>query len=58
MELDLSWLLNCVISEISKTAAVVANPNSNSPVKAGEATLITRATFQTKLIMSQLSFCL
>ena len=46
IELDLSWSRNCIISEISRTAAVGGNADANPPVPAGEATLITGTTFQ------------
>ena len=42
IELDLSWSRDCIISKISKTSAVPANP----PVTAVEATETVRATFQ------------
>ena len=53
MESDLSWSRDCIISEISRTAAVAAN--QPSPAKAASET--TSATFQIKTLrfMSQLS---
>ena len=38
IELNLSWSKNCIISEISRTAAVADNPNANPPVLAMVAT--------------------
>ena len=32
-ELDLRWPRNCVIFEISRTAAVAGNPDANPPVQ-------------------------
>ena len=45
IELDLTWTKNCVIYEISKTAAVAAIPNAHPPIPAA-ATTTTSATFQ------------
>ena len=42
----MSWSKDCVISEISRTAAVVANPNANPTVQGSEATKTNNATFQ------------
>ena len=46
IELNLSRSKNCIISEISRTAAVADNPNANPPVLAMVATK-NSATFQT-----------
>ena len=43
IELNLSWSR---ISEIPITTAVAANPNTNPPVQAREATVTAGATFQ------------
>ena len=57
--LDFSRSKNCVISEVSRAAAVAANPNANPPVPAAASTTTTSATFQIMLnCMSQLSLCL
>ena len=40
------WSRNCVIFEISKTAAVAPNQNANPPVQAMTTTRITGAIFQ------------
>ena len=46
VELDLSWLKNCVISLIYQEQIVVDTPAANSPVPATAVTLTTGATFQ------------
>ena len=46
IELDLSWSRNCVISEISRTAAVAVDPNANPPDQATEATERESAKFR------------
>ena len=46
IELDLIWLKNCEISEISRTSDVPANPSTNLFVMPREATLTTGAIFQ------------
>ena len=46
IELDFLWLRNCIISEISRTPGITADPNANLPVPAAEATLTIGATFQ------------
>ena len=45
-EIDLTWSRNCIMSGISRTAAVAGNPNAFSLVLAMQATLTTGATFQ------------
>ena len=45
MELDLSCLRYCLISEISKTPAIPANPNANPPVPVVVETQTTSAKF-------------
>ena len=46
IELDLSCLKDCVISEISRTRVLDANPNANPPVRTAAATQRTSASFQ------------
>ena len=46
IELDLTWTKNCVIYEISKTAAVAAIPNAHPPILVAATTTTTSATFQ------------
>ena len=46
IELDLSRTRNCLISEISRTAALTANPDTNPPVQVREDTITTSAVFQ------------
>ena len=46
IELDLSWLEDCIISQISRTPVVAANPNVNPPFQAATATKTSNATFQ------------
>ena len=46
IELDFTWSKKCIISEISRTAAVAGNPDANPPVPTVEATLTTGAVFQ------------
>ena len=46
IELDLKWTRNCVISEISRTAAVTENLNANPPDQPVAPTQTTGATFQ------------
>ena len=48
IELDLSWSRYCVITEKSRTPAVLTNPNANPPVSAVEKTQITSVAFQIK----------
>ena len=45
IELDLTWLRNCIIPKIARTA-VAGNPDTNPPVSAITATTATRASFQ------------
>ena len=46
IELDLSWSKDCILSELLKTAAVVANPAAYRPALAKRATSTTSQTFQ------------
>ena len=46
IELDLTWSNDCVISEISRTAAADGNPNANPAVSAVAATQTTGVIFQ------------
>ena len=46
IELDLSWSIYCVMSEISRTRAVPANPNANPAAPAAAETQTTSTTFQ------------
>ena len=46
IELDLPWSNNCIISKISRTPEIAANPAANPPVLAGKGTLTTGVTFQ------------
>ena len=46
IELDLKWTRNCVISEISRTAAVTENLNANPAVQPVAPTQTTGTTFQ------------
>ena len=46
IELDLSWLEDFIISQISRRSVVVANPNANLPVQVKAATQTTGATPQ------------
>ena len=60
-ELDLSWSKSCIISEISRTAAVTANSNSNPSVLTAAATEKNNVTFQintAKRYVPVVTFCL
>ena len=46
IELDLSWSEDCIISQISRTSVVAANPSANPPVQATEVTQTTTTKFQ------------
>ena len=46
IELGLSWPNNCVIFQISRTAAVEDNPSANPSVQAARATQTDSAIFQ------------
>ena len=49
IELDLSWSKECIISEISITAAVPGNPDTNPPAPDVAAIQTTGVTFQTNI---------
>ena len=46
IELNLSWLKECIISEISIKLRILGNPDANSPVQEVPAIQTTAATFQ------------
>ena len=46
IEIDLWWLKNCIISEISRTPEINSGPHANPPVLAAPATETNNATFQ------------
>ena len=46
IELDLTWSKNCVISEISRTVEMAADPNANPSVHLADATQTKAATFK------------
>ena len=59
IELDLSWLKNCVISELTRTPEVPANAAASLPTDRVPPTKTTGATFQTnnaKLYVSGVTF--
>ena len=61
IELDLSCQKNCVISEISRTLEVFANPNANPPTNRVPQTHSSKATFQTnnaKLFVPVITLCI
>ena len=61
IELDLSCQKNCVISEISRTLEVFANPNANPPTNRVPQTHLSKATFQTnnaKLFVPVITLCI
>ena len=47
IELYLSWLTNCITSELSRTAPVASNQSANPPVQLSAAAATTSARFQT-----------
>ena len=42
----MSWSEDCIISQISRTSVVAANPSANQPVQATEVTQTTTTKFQ------------
>ena len=46
IELDLSWLKDCIVSKILRAPAITSNPAANPPTPAKPATSTTGPTFQ------------
>ena len=56
IELDSSWLKDCVISERSRAPEVAADPDANPPIQAGTATETINTIFQINSITLHLVY--